>query len=111
MERILLSRSIPLPERVLNTGSLLLTLVMVAQSDAHLPVSVEVARFIGGEHGLAGAIDVLPTDFDIDVQPYSLIKLRDRVLSPAAAPRCISMCWRRSASGRRESGALGGHAG
>lgn len=85
MERILLSHSIPLPERVLNTGSLLLTLVMVAQSDAISPVSVEVARFIGGEHGLAGAIDVLPTDFDIDVQPYSLIKLRDRVLSPAAA--------------------------
>ncbi|MBS3652150.1 LysR family transcriptional regulator [Pseudaminobacter sp. 19-2017] len=85
VERILISRNVPLPERVLNTGSLLLTLVMVAQSDAIAPVSVEVAKFIGGEHGLAGAIEVLPLDFDIDVQPYSLIKVRNRVLSPAAA--------------------------
>lgn len=84
MERIFLSRHVPLPERVLYTGSLLLTLVMVAQSDAISPVSVEVARFIGGEQGLGGAIDVLSVDFDIDVQPYSLIKVRDRVLSPAA---------------------------
>ncbi|WP_245428567.1 LysR family transcriptional regulator [Kumtagia ephedrae] len=85
LERIFLSRNIPLPERVLNTGSLLLTLVMVAQSDAIAPVSVEVARFIRGEQGLGGAIDVLPIDFDIVVQPYSLIKVRNRVLSPAAA--------------------------
>ena len=84
MERILLSRNVALPERMLNTGSLLLTLVMVAQSDAIAPVSVQVGRFIGGENGLAGAIDVLPVEFEIDVQPYSLIKMRDRVLSPAA---------------------------
>lgn len=85
MERILLSRNVALPERMLNTGSLLLTLVMVAQSDAIAPVSVEVARFIGGEHGLGGAIDILPVEFEIDVQPYSLIKMRNRELSPAAA--------------------------
>ncbi|MEQ1953138.1 LysR family transcriptional regulator [Mesorhizobium sp. CN2-181] len=85
MERIFLSRNVPLPERMLSTGSLLLTLVMVAQSDAIAPVSVEVARFIGGENGLAGAIDTLPVEFEIDVQPYSLIKMRNRELSPAAA--------------------------
>ncbi len=85
VERILISRNISLPERIFNTGSLLLTLVMVTKSDAIAPVSIEVAKFISGEGGLAGAIEILPIDFDIDVQPYSLIKVRNRVLSPAAA--------------------------
>lgn len=84
VESVFLSRNATLPERVVNTGSLLLTLVMITQSDAIAPVSVEVANFIRGEHGLAGAIDVLPTDFDIVVQPYSLITVRNRMLSPAA---------------------------
>ena len=74
----------PLPERVLNTGSLLLTFVMIARSDAIAPVSLEVAHFVRSDKGLAGAIDVLPLDFEIDVQPYSLITTRNRILSPAA---------------------------
>lgn len=84
VESVFLARNAPLPERILNTGSLLLTLVMVAQSDAIAPISVEVASFIKGEGGLAGAIEVLPVDFEIVVQPYSLITLRNRPLSPAA---------------------------
>lgn len=84
IEQIFLRRNAPLPERVLNTGSLLLTLVTVAQSDAVAPVSVEVAEFVNGEHGLSGAIDVLSVDFGIEVQPYSLIQTRNRLLSPAA---------------------------
>lgn len=75
-------RNIPPPERVLNTSSLLLTLVMVAKSDAIGAVSMEVARFI--RHDLGGDIDVLPLPFGIEVQPYSLITARNRVLSPAA---------------------------
>ncbi|MGE0281343.1 MAG: LysR family transcriptional regulator [Rhizobiaceae bacterium] len=74
----------PLPERVLNTGSLLLTFVMITQSNAIAPVSVEVARFVRSGQGLAGAIEVLPLDVEIEVQPYSLITARGRVLSPAA---------------------------
>ncbi|WP_315918582.1 LysR family transcriptional regulator [Mesorhizobium sp. SP-1A] len=84
MEANFLNRNIALPERILNTSSLLLTLVMVAQSDAIAPVSVQVARFIQSPEGLAGAIDVVPTEFDIEVRPYSLITIRNRVLSPAA---------------------------
>ncbi len=34
--------------------------------------------------GLAGAIDVVQTEFDIEVRPYSLITVKNRVLSPAA---------------------------
>jgi hypothetical protein len=58
---------------------------MVAKSDAIAPVSTEVAAFISGQDGLAGAIDILTLDFEIEVQPYSLIKVRNRLLSPAAA--------------------------
>jgi hypothetical protein len=79
---IFVSRNTALPERVSNTSSLLLTLVMVARSDAIAAVSVEVARFINRE--LAGGIEVLPLDVDIEVQPYSLITARGRILSPAS---------------------------
>lgn len=82
IEQHFIRRNIDLPERVLNTSSLLLTLVMVAQSDAVAAVSVEVARFI--RQGLGGDIEVLPIPFDIEVQPYSLITARNRVLSPSA---------------------------
>ncbi|QPC85575.1 LysR family transcriptional regulator [Mesorhizobium sp. NBSH29] len=84
VEGIFVSQGAPLPDRVLNTSSLLLTLVMVAQSDAIAPIAVDVARFVNSRAGLSGAIDILPIAFDINVQPYSLIKVRDRTLSPAA---------------------------
>ena len=57
---------------------------MVAQSDAIAPIAIDVARFVNSRSGLAGAIEILPIAFDINVQPYSLIKVRDRALSPAA---------------------------
>lgn len=82
MEAIFLTRNIRPPDRVLNTSSLLLTLVTVAQSDAIAAVSIAVARFI--KEDLGGGIEILPLDFGIEVQPYSLIMLRDRRLSPAA---------------------------
>jgi DNA-binding transcriptional LysR family regulator len=82
MEGIFLTRGIKPPDRILNTSSLLLTLVMVAQSDAIAPVSVQVAKFIKDD--LDGGIEVLPIEFAIEVQPYSLITLSGRRLSPAA---------------------------
>ena len=84
IERIFMSYNAPLPDRILNTTSLLLTLVMVAQSDAIAPVALDVAKFINAQDGLAGAIEILPIPFEIDVQPYSLIMARNRALSPAS---------------------------
>jgi len=84
IERIFMSNHVALPDRVLNTTSLLLTLVMVAQSDAIAPIALDVAKFINAQDGLAGAIEILPISFDIDVQPYSLIMARNRALSPSA---------------------------
>lgn len=84
IETYFMSRNVPMPERILNTSSLLLTLVMVAQSNAIAPVALDMAKFVNDEQGLAGAIEILPTAFDIDVQPYSIITARNRVLSPGA---------------------------
>lgn len=84
IEGLFMSRDVRLPERVLNTSSVLLTLVMVAQSDAIAPIATDVAKFIAAGDGLAGAIEILPIAFDIEVQPYSLIMARNRTLSPAA---------------------------
>ncbi|MDI6027259.1 LysR family transcriptional regulator [Corticibacterium sp. UT-5YL-CI-8] len=83
MQGIFMSRNARLPDRVLNTSSLLLTLVMVAQSDAIAPVAFDVANFVNSKSGLAGGIEILPTAFEINVQPYSLIMMRNRTLSPA----------------------------
>jgi DNA-binding transcriptional LysR family regulator len=84
IEAMFLSHNVPLPERVLNTSSVLLTFVMVAQTDAVAPLAVEVAKFVMGAEGLAGAIEVLPISSEIVLQPYSLIQVRGRTLSPAA---------------------------
>ncbi|MGI6854829.1 LysR family transcriptional regulator [Mesorhizobium sp. 1B3] len=84
LESLFIARSVPLPDRVINTSSLLLTIVMVAQSDAIAPVATEVATFFGAEGGLAGAVEILPVEAEIEVQPYSMIKVRNRALSPAA---------------------------
>jgi DNA-binding transcriptional LysR family regulator len=84
LEGIFVSHNAPLPERVLNTSSLLLSLVMVAQSDAIAAVSVEVANFLRTGADLGGSIEILPLEIDIVVQPYSLITVRNRSLSPAA---------------------------
>ncbi len=84
IERIFMGYNAPLPDRILNTTSLLLTLVMVAQSDAIAPVALDVAKFINARDGLAGAIEILPIPFEIEVQPYSLIMARNRALSPAS---------------------------
>lgn len=84
LESLFIDRNVPLPDRVINTSSLLLTIVMVAQSDAIAPVATEVATFFRADEGLAGAVEILPVDAEIEVQPYSMIKVRNRALSPAA---------------------------
>lgn len=84
IEQHFMRRNVVLPDRILNTSSMLLTLVMLAQSDAISAASLEVARFLSSRKGLDAAIDILPLDFDIEVQPFSLIKVANRTLSPAA---------------------------
>jgi DNA-binding transcriptional LysR family regulator len=82
IERLFAIGNVAPPERFSNTTSLLLTMMLVAQSDAIAPISIEAAKFAAG--GLPTALAILPTNFAIVVQPYSLIALRHRALSPSA---------------------------
>jgi DNA-binding transcriptional LysR family regulator len=84
VENMFLTRDLCLPERLSNTSSLLLTMILVAKSDAIAPISVEAAKFGEALGDASGVIEILPTDFEIVVQPYSLIKVRNRPMSPAA---------------------------
>ncbi len=83
IDNLFQAANVAAPEPFLHTSSLLLSMMLVARSDAIAPLSVEAAKFAC--EGLApGALAILPTDFSIVVQPYSLIALRHRAFSPAA---------------------------
>ncbi len=83
IDNLFLSANVAPPERYINTTSLTLSMMLVARSDAITAVAVEAARFACD--GVApGALARLPTPFPIIVQPYSLITMRNRLLSPAA---------------------------
>jgi DNA-binding transcriptional LysR family regulator len=84
IENMFLAKNLLPPERLSNTASLFLTMILVAKSDAIAPISVEAAKFIAAQSPAPGSIAILRTQFDIVVQPYSLIKVRNRAMSPAA---------------------------
>jgi DNA-binding transcriptional LysR family regulator len=84
IENMFHARNLQPPERLSNTSSLLLTMILVAKSDAIAPISLEAAKFATQQGGAAGALAILPTDSPIVVQPYSLITVRSRALLPAA---------------------------
>jgi DNA-binding transcriptional LysR family regulator len=83
IEGMFLAANVPLPDRLSNTTSLLLTMIMVAKSDAIAPMSIEAAKFVAEGTG-DGPIEILPTKRPIVIQPYSLITVRGRPMSPAA---------------------------
>jgi DNA-binding transcriptional LysR family regulator len=84
VEDIFLASGVPLPENVINTSSLLLTLAVVCKTDAIAPIALDMAQFICGQTSQAGESSILPIDFDIDVRPYSLITARERAMPPSA---------------------------
>ena len=84
VEDIFLAAGVPLPENVVNTSSLLLTLAVVCKTDAIAPIALDMAQFICGQSSRAGESCILPIDFDIDVRPYSLITARERAMPPSA---------------------------
>jgi DNA-binding transcriptional LysR family regulator len=86
VEAALLAAGARPPERVTNTSSLLVTIAMLAASDAVAPVSREVAELIAGARPAAGIV-ALPLRERIVVAPYALLSLKGRHLSPAAQ-RC-----------------------
>lgn len=72
---------LPPPERVLDTGSELVTLAMVARTDAITAVALPVADLL---QATGGAFEVLRLTEPLMVEPFGLIRLRSRALSPGA---------------------------
>jgi DNA-binding transcriptional LysR family regulator len=83
VEKIFLAKSAKLPERIVNTSSLLMTLVMVRETDAIAPMALDVAKRFVQNTG-DGTLAIVPLGFHILVEPFSLISMRGRQLSPAA---------------------------
>jgi DNA-binding transcriptional LysR family regulator len=84
IESALIARGLPLPRKVLNTSSFLLTLVTVNQTNAIAPIASSVARFFTSETGMGSAIAELAVDMALEVKPYALITTAGRQLPPAA---------------------------
>lgn len=97
VEHHLLERGLRLPERVLGTSSLLLTLALVCDSDAVAPLSRAVARFHARPGQTGSQIRILDSITGIAVAPYALIRPRERRLS-AAAERVLALIERRIAA-------------
>ena len=85
VENYLIDRRIPLPARVISTSSTLMTLALIAQSNAIAPIARAAALFFGSDEGLGGKIVTLPVAADLLVTPYSLLRPAARPLSPTAS--------------------------
>ncbi|WP_206078272.1 LysR family transcriptional regulator [Poseidonocella sp. HB161398] len=84
VEQYLLEHGLPLPQRILGTASLLLTLALISETNAVAPMARAVARFFGESRSLGGNIEILDVPAEMAVAPYSLIRRRDQDLSAAA---------------------------
>jgi len=84
IEDIFLSASVPLPQNIVNTSSVLLTMAVVCATDAIAPMALDMALFVASHDSHAGGVQILTTDFAINLKPFSLITVRERALPPSA---------------------------
>lgn len=84
VEHLFIAAHVALPEKTINTPSILLTMALICQSDAVAPIARDVADFIADHSAVGGRIAILPTGFDIVTEPYSIILARGRALPPSA---------------------------
>jgi len=85
IEKRLLQLGMPLPRKILSTSSFLLTIATIRQTNAVAPLSGAVAEFFAVPDGAASGIARLPYDFLGSVEPYSLLTVAGRAMTPAAA--------------------------
>lgn len=74
----------PLPERILRTSSILLTLATITETNCIAPISRSVAEMFCGKNELGKGIIILPVLQDLSVSDFAITKLADSMLSPAA---------------------------
>lgn len=83
VEMLFARQGLAMPERIINTGSILLNLAALGRGDAICVVSAPVAAMLGAQ-GRFGRLPPLQGEPRLSVSAYGLIRLRDRPLSPAA---------------------------
>ncbi|PWW04150.1 LysR family transcriptional regulator [Hoeflea marina] len=80
----LIAQGLPLPQKVLNTASVLLTLATVMETNAIAPMARAVAEIFGGDRGFDGRTVALAVAPDLAVSPFALVRRAHDELSPAA---------------------------
>ncbi|WFF42703.1 LysR family transcriptional regulator [Salinicola endophyticus] len=81
VEHLFLHFGVAPPERIINTPDIYMALAMVDKSEAITVTTQEVAELLCAQPRFA----TLPLPEALSVQPYGLISLRERRLSPGAA--------------------------
>jgi DNA-binding transcriptional LysR family regulator len=80
VEQLFREADIDLPERVIGSDSLVVTLAYLARSDALTVLSGPVAQ----QQARYRQVSPIPNDLDLSISPYGLLTCRDRQLSPVA---------------------------
>ncbi|MGQ9366243.1 LysR family transcriptional regulator [Azospirillum sp. ST 5-10] len=105
IEARLVAAGIPLPRKLLNTSSILLTLVMVNQTNAVAPMASSVAAFFGSFAAPGSPIQALSLRESLEVEPYALLLAAGRRLTPAARVLHDLVSRQLDAQGRRTADA------
>lgn len=83
VEQAFIERTIPLPDEIVNTTSLLVMIAYLQTSDAISPVSSEVADLLLSSK--AGGMAIIRFSDPITIEPYHLIQKKDQLVSPLAS--------------------------
>lgn len=83
VEKAFYMQSLPAPDNVINSSSLLVALAMLAESDVIAPLTEEVSLMLGNS-GLHANLVKLDVETEIQVSPYYAIQKRTQQLSSAA---------------------------
>jgi DNA-binding transcriptional LysR family regulator len=80
VETMLMRHGLSAPSRVIASASILMMMVLVARTDAIAPIAEPVAEMFLG----TGAFRTLSLAEPIPIEPYGLVRVKGRPLSPAA---------------------------
>jgi len=80
IERTFLSAGLLPPENVVSSTSAVMAMVMVDRSDTITAMEMQVAKLLSG----MGFFRILDVDFSMRVEPFGLLSLAGRPLSPGA---------------------------
>lgn len=84
-ELYLLEQGYALPQRVVDTSSMMMTLAIVGETDSIAPFARSAANFFGAQQRLGSSITSLPIRLDVLVSTYSVVTRRHDPLPPASA--------------------------